>query len=266
MSNKAGLQHSQRPLQKLLSRLSFTLVGAFCLAGIFVIQQNSRLDEQIQFEDELAFENNDADKSSFVLFTLPQCYPCKLLEEQIAQQPQLKGYIRKNFRSYRIDGRDHYSGGKEIAELYGITEYPTIIITDPEGKLLGKLSFKSLIEEAPQALNQVLKHNAMDVIPVRSQEKTLGRQPEKELGLLFRTTDNWSEAMELIHFLEKNWNEEIWLSPRADHSIQVIIGRYPTMEKARLTRKFLKLWEGEKTKVVPLHVEVLKYGKKSKTK
>lgn len=263
MTNKANLTpHQSQILGNRLKALGrATFLAALLLAGFFTYKESLR-QAPLQYEvsaREFGRDIREKKKPCFVVFTLPHCYPCKVLEESIEGHAELKGYIKKNFLSYKIDGRDTYSGGKEIAEKYQIKEFPTVILTGADGELLGEIGLDELLKKDPSNLNELLLTHSMEKVSFKYGEEKAGDRAEKEIGLLYRTASNWSEALELINFLEKNWNQDIWLDPVSKEQIRIIIGRYSNPEKARITRKFLKLWEGEKTKLVKLEVDKIPY-------
>lgn len=256
MAKKQRLFPRLRTGNRLRKTLGISALSAIFLAGLFLQKQSlKKAPLRYSFRAEhLAKDLDNSSKLRFVVFNLPHCYPCKVLEEQINQQLRLKNHIRDHFLAYQIDGQDSYTGGKDLAEKYEISEFPSIILTDKEGELLGRIPVNDLLSEDPTAINQVLKNHAMKRISFRREESSKKASgPEAEHGLLYRTASNWSEALELIHFLEKNWREDIWLEPISKKEIRVIVGRYSSKEKAKLTRKFLKLWEGEKTRLVKLN-------------
>lgn len=70
-------------------------------------------------------------KFVFVDFYTTWCGPCKKLKRTF-KDPKVGDYFNKNFINVSIDAESEE--GRKIAYKYGVTSYPTLIITDYKGK------------------------------------------------------------------------------------------------------------------------------------
>jgi len=230
------------------------------LAYTFFPRQSRR---GILHEEDLSrkLEEGVISRPSFVLFTTTHCYPCQRLEERMKASIEFTDFIEKHFDIYRIDGRDSYTAGIELAQRYKIRTFPSLLITDNKGKELTRLPvpgspelwMESLIQE--KGLGIKAGGKIKDVIDKEASKK-------KEYGLLYRSSESWEESRGLLRYLKKNWNQEIWVHPLQHEGYDIIIGRFEDKKMARITRKFLRLWEGEQAHMVKLEDKALTYQDK----
>lgn len=71
-------------------------------------------------------------KYVFVDFYATWCAPCKKLKRTSFKDPKVGEYYNKNFINVTIDAESRE--GIKIARRYGVSSYPTLIITDYNGK------------------------------------------------------------------------------------------------------------------------------------
>ncbi len=62
------------------------------------------------------------------------CGPCKLLKKNTFPDKEAGEYFNKNFINVAIDMEK--GDGPALAEKYGVNAYPTLIITDADGKII----------------------------------------------------------------------------------------------------------------------------------
>ncbi len=232
------------------------------LAYTFFPRQSRR---GILHEEDLSrkLEEEVISRPSFVLFTTTHCYPCQRLEERMKASKEFTDFIERHFDLYRIDGRDSYTAGIKLAQRYGIRTFPSLLITDNKGRELTRLPvpgspelwMESLIQQ--KGLGIKAGGKIKDVIDKETRKN-------KEFGLLYRSSESWEESRGLLRYLKKNWNQEIWVHPRQNEGYDIIIGRFGDKKMARITRKFLRLWEGEQAPVVKLEDKALTYKAKGK--
>lgn len=65
------------------------------------------------------------------------CGPCKQMSNVEFKKPEAGAYFNKNFVNIAIDMEK--GEGVEIAKKYGIKAYPTFLVIDGSGKLLGTI-------------------------------------------------------------------------------------------------------------------------------
>jgi thiol:disulfide interchange protein len=99
---------------------------------------------------------NDKDKIVFVDFYATWCLPCKMMDEDVFTDKNISQYFNKNFINYKVDGEK--GNGANLALLYQITVYPTLLFLDGDGKVLVRkegaayhTELRALAEEALSA-------------------------------------------------------------------------------------------------------------------
>lgn len=87
------------------------------------------------------------------------CGPCKLLKKKTFPDKTAGDFFNKNFISVAIDMEK--GDGPALGEKYGVNAYPTLIITDADGKIVtytqGYINPKQLIDFGKHGLNKSKK-------------------------------------------------------------------------------------------------------------
>jgi thiol-disulfide isomerase/thioredoxin len=76
------------------------------------------------------------------------CPPCKMLNEEVFSQPQFADYAAKklvlleiDFPRFRKQSDEEQAANKKLAGEFGIEGFPTVVILDPSGKVVGQLGY-----------------------------------------------------------------------------------------------------------------------------
>ena len=87
------------------------------------------------------------------------CGPCKMLKRNTFPDKTAGEYFNSNFISVAIDMEK--GDGPALAEKYGVNAYPTLIITDADGKIItytqGYIKPKQLIDFGQHGISQSKK-------------------------------------------------------------------------------------------------------------
>lgn len=82
--------------------------------------------------DRAAREN----KLVFVDFYTTWCLPCKLMDEEVFPDKKVAKFLNENFINYKVDAEK--GNGVNLAVIYQIQAYPTLLFIDSEGTVLKK--------------------------------------------------------------------------------------------------------------------------------
>ncbi len=77
---------------------------------------------------------NDKNKLVFVDFYTTWCLPCKMMDEDVFTDKGISEFFNHNFINYKVDAEK--GGGPDLALLYQVNVYPTLLFLDETGKVL----------------------------------------------------------------------------------------------------------------------------------
>ncbi len=78
-------------------------------------------------------------KPVFIDFYTTWCTPCKLMDQDVFTDPTVASFYNENFISYKVDCEK--GNGLNIATIYSISNYPTLMYLDHKGNVL--ISYES---------------------------------------------------------------------------------------------------------------------------
>lgn len=120
---------------------------AFAEGGIKFIEQDWKAALQ---------QAKSSNKLVFLDIYATWCGPCKLLKKNTFTDKQVGEFFNKNFVNITVDGEKGI--GPQLAQLYQVQAYPTLIVTDASGKpvlyTMGYIDAKTLMEFAQAALKK----------------------------------------------------------------------------------------------------------------
>ncbi len=78
-------------------------------------------------------------------FTAAWCRPCRILEKEVFGDRHLARFINDNFVPVKVIDRNVEDGKnpeavEKLKALYGVTSFPTLLVTDPAGNALVRTS------------------------------------------------------------------------------------------------------------------------------
>lgn len=150
-----------------------SVMAAFCLCTILccspkpytkVMVRPSTCSQDVQFADAASMGHllEFADlmqKPVFLYFYAPWIDNCKRMDQLVFTNDELAFYFNNYFINYKINA-DGAHPGPALADMYGITHYPTLLFVDGKGKIMKR-------HEGPATSGQVLEmgyflHNAVE--------------------------------------------------------------------------------------------------------
>ena len=75
-----------------------------------------------------------SNKLVFVDFYTTWCLPCKLMDEDVFTDEEFATYMNDNFINFKVNAEK--GNGANLALLYQIAAYPTLLFLDEEGNVL----------------------------------------------------------------------------------------------------------------------------------
>lgn len=97
-------------------------------------------------------------KLVFIDFYIDRCPPCKLMDKEVFTNKSMGSYLNSSFVNYKVNVSDKH--GANVAQLYQVRAYPTLIFTDEHGQELvrheGGISTSGLQNLARRAQQKLL--------------------------------------------------------------------------------------------------------------
>lgn len=131
----------------------------------------------ISFEEAIEMAKEE-DKLVFVDFYTVWCGPCKKMEKEIFPQAPVGELYNREFINVKLDAERE---GKEAAEKYQVTGYPTMLFINPEGEVIFKETGSPLMEMVIEMglKANMLRTSDMNLVALQKQ------YPEKKDDELF---------------------------------------------------------------------------------
>ena len=112
---------------------------------------------------ELLKEAKKQNKKIFIDFYTKWCGPCKVMAKNEFTKEEVGDFFNKHFISYKVDAE--VGEGPELAKLFGVKGYPTLVFVDANGKPLidnpvGAKSGEELIKLGKAAMGEKTKDYA----------------------------------------------------------------------------------------------------------
>ncbi len=115
----------------------FLLGFAMITLGIFTGQETAGIRfENSNLATALAKAKQE-DKLLFVDMYASWCGPCKYMSEKVFTQKKVGDYFNSTFVNAKFDVEK--GEGVTMARRYGVDAYPTFLLLDGDGRLVGKL-------------------------------------------------------------------------------------------------------------------------------
>ena len=143
------------------------LLVATGIAAIFVLQGNAR-EEAVKTGDEKGIRFIEQDWSKALATAKDQkklvfldiyatwCGPCKMLKKNTFSDDKVAAFFNEHFVNVSVDGEA--TVGPELVRKYSLEGYPTLIVTDSEGKpvlySVGYMDAANLLKFAEEAIKK----------------------------------------------------------------------------------------------------------------
>lgn len=75
-------------------------------------------------------------KIVFIDFYTTWCQPCKMMDQDVFPNKEIANFFNKNFINFKVNAEK--GNGSNIAALYDVKAYPTLVWIDAKGRVLEK--------------------------------------------------------------------------------------------------------------------------------
>lgn len=136
--------------------IAITLVACGSKKGTATVQKKGvKFIENPSSMSSVMEKANRDNKAVFIDVYADWCVPCKIMDEEIFALKPTADYMNKNFINVKVDAEK--GNGPNIAALYGVYVYPTLLFVDSKGRVLermdGSLSNSELLAMGDRALS-----------------------------------------------------------------------------------------------------------------
>jgi thiol:disulfide interchange protein len=100
----------------------------------------------------------EEDKLVFLDIYTDWCLPCQVMDDEVFSDDDLGDYISSNFINFKVNAEKGY--GPNIATLYGVQGFPSLIFLDQNGRILEQkngMAFHTELRE--MADNAIITNN-----------------------------------------------------------------------------------------------------------
>ena len=143
-----------------------------CAMGLNALAQTNF--RPISFDEALKAAKQE-NKLVFIDFYTDWCGPCKKMAKEVFPQKMVGNFMNEKFVNLKFNAEKE---GKELAARYKVSAYPTFVILDTEGKVVGELKGSMDGQTFIQKLNGKLNP---DMTPERMAERYKGGERTPEL-------------------------------------------------------------------------------------
>ena len=77
-------------------------------------------------------------KPVFIDFYTTWCTPCKLMDNDVFTHQETANLLNQNFINYKVNAEK--GNGPDLATLYNVKSFPTLIFIDENGKVIGMVT------------------------------------------------------------------------------------------------------------------------------
>lgn len=99
-------------------------------------------------------------KYIFLDFYTDYCPPCKVMDAEVFSNRELADYLNDNFVNVKVNAGK--TEGANLASLFGVRAYPTLIFTDERGNALIRKEGGTTVSTVRYMAEEVLRATAMN--------------------------------------------------------------------------------------------------------
>jgi thiol:disulfide interchange protein len=142
------------------------LVFASCKSKDIILPADDLPAGMVHFENEntlgAVLDKAKADnKLVFVDFYTDWCIGCKLMDQDVFTDKPMADFLNENFVSFKINAEEGV--GPDLAELYQIQAFPTLLFLDERGRVLVRKDGTAYFTELRKMGNEALAFKDMGV-------------------------------------------------------------------------------------------------------
>lgn len=140
----------------------------FSMLSLFLLSCNStkKVTSTVEGVDFVQSENlssvlemaGNKDKLVFVDFYTTWCLPCKMMDEDVFPDKGISQLLNDNFINYKVDAEK--GNGPNLALLYQVNVYPTLLFLDEDGKVLVRKEGAAYHSEMRSLVDEAMSTNA----------------------------------------------------------------------------------------------------------
>ena len=193
-------------------------------------------------------------KFVFVKFYADWCVPCKWMDETTYSDPTVVGKINSNFVPLKVNIDDF--DGFALRQRLGISVLPTVVIYDPQGKMVKRIEETLPPSKMITSLDQVVSNNGGNVkrsinqsprqqnYKVSTPKATYSKKSYKlQLGVF----EGFENTMAFLDRIKEKVDQQAMVLhdyKEGKTMYKVLIGRYKTHQEASDARQKLQSFHG----------------------
>lgn len=139
------------------------IIVLFLSLNVFFLKAQSKLPFFQGSFEELKERAAVTEKYFLVDFYTSWCGYCKKMDKTTFKDENVVSYVRKHFIAYKIDAEK--GEGTELAQKYGVRGFPTVLVFNKSGKLIGKVAGYKTALPFLQDLEKYTKKSASETLP-----------------------------------------------------------------------------------------------------
>lgn len=210
-------------------------------------------DQQASSFGELIGEAIARDQLALLHFQAPHCYPCDHWLQQSLQVEHWPESLRESFQFYQVDAFDAQGEGRTLRTHYEVTELPSLLVLDTEGRELTRFSLSLDRDQLWQQLE--LMARLREAPAMEPSQANVAISESGRYTLAWEQYENLPEAQYRAEALSMWVAEPVWVQPGEGQEWVVCSGNFSSAKQAQVAQRFHQEWEQQEVTIVPLLVQ-----------